>query len=68
MTEPLRATLSMLTKLAHAHQANAEDMRMLLAAGVFRAQIEDALAIGFAFISLTALRMDSSSRPGYQGI
>jgi uncharacterized peroxidase-related enzyme len=49
ITEPLRATLSMLMKLAQAHHVDAEDMRILLAAGASRAQIEDALAIGFAF-------------------
>ena len=49
VAEPLRATLSMLTTLAHAHHVNAEDMRVLFAAGACRAQMEDALAIGFAF-------------------
>jgi hypothetical protein len=38
----------MLTKLAHAHHVDAEDVRMMLAAGASCPQIEDALAIGFA--------------------
>ena len=49
IAEPLRTTLSMLTKLAHAHHVDAGDMRMLFAAGASRAHIEDALAVGFAF-------------------
>lgn len=50
IAQPLRVTLSMLTKLAQAHHVDADDdMRMLLAAGASRAQIEDARAIGFAF-------------------
>src|SRR6516225_9424588 len=47
--EPLRATLRMLDKLTREHAVGAEDMRAVLAAGVSRAQIEDALAVCFAF-------------------
>lgn len=47
--EPLRATLCMLGKLTREHAVNAADMRTVLAAGVSRAQIEDALAVCLAF-------------------
>jgi uncharacterized peroxidase-related enzyme len=47
--ERLRATLRMLRKLTREHAVNADDMRAVLAAGVTREQIEDALAVCFAF-------------------
>ena len=47
--EPLRATLRMLYKLTRENAVDAEDMRAVLAAGVSRQQIEDALAVCFAF-------------------
>jgi uncharacterized peroxidase-related enzyme len=47
--EPLRATLLMLAKLTREHTVNADDMRTVLAAGVSRQQIEDALAVCFSF-------------------
>jgi uncharacterized peroxidase-related enzyme len=47
--EPLRATLRMLRKLTREHTVNADDMRAVRAAGVSRGQIEDALAVCFAF-------------------
>jgi uncharacterized peroxidase-related enzyme len=47
--EPLRATLHMLGKLTHEHAVTADDMRAVLAAGVSREQIEDALAVCFTF-------------------
>jgi len=47
--EPLRATLRVLGKLAREHAVTANDMRVVLAAGVSREQIEDALAVSFAF-------------------
>jgi alkylhydroperoxidase family enzyme len=48
--EPLRATLRLLRKVTREHAAvTADDLRAVLAAGVSRAQIEDALAVGFAF-------------------
>jgi uncharacterized peroxidase-related enzyme len=53
--EPLRATLRMLRKLAREHSVTANDMREVLAAGASRAQIEDALAVAFAFDAITRL-------------
>lgn len=47
--EPLRATLLMLGKLTREQTVNTNDMRALLGSGVSRAQIEDALAVCFAF-------------------
>src|SRR6187431_2308870 len=47
--EPLRATLRMLGKLSREHSVDADDIRPVLDAGVTPAQIEDALAVGFAF-------------------
>lgn len=47
--EPLRATLRMLGKLTRDHEVGADDMRSVLAAGASRQQIEDALAVCFAF-------------------
>lgn len=49
MGEPLRATLRMLRKLTREHTVTSDDMRALLAAGVSRQQIEDALAVCFCF-------------------
>jgi uncharacterized peroxidase-related enzyme len=45
----LRATIRMLRKLTREHAVEADDMRAVLAAGVSREQIEDALAVGFVF-------------------
>jgi len=47
--EPLRATLRMLQKLTREHSVAATDMRGVLDAGVSHEQIEDALAVCFAF-------------------
>ena len=47
--ETLRATLRMLGKLTREHGIDADDMRAVLTAGVTVAQIEDALAVCFAF-------------------
>jgi alkylhydroperoxidase family enzyme len=47
--EPLRVTLRMLGKLTREHTVIADDMRAVLAAGVSRKQIEDALAVCLAF-------------------
>ncbi len=47
--EPLRATLRMLQKLTREHSVEAADVRGVLNAGVSREQIEDALAVCFAF-------------------
>jgi uncharacterized peroxidase-related enzyme len=46
---PLRATLRMLRKLTRDSVVNADDMRAVLDAGVSHEQIEDALAVCFAF-------------------
>ena len=53
--EPLRATLRMLCKLTREHAVNADDMRAVLAAGVSRNQIEDALAVCFSFNTIGRL-------------
>lgn len=53
--EPLRATLRMLRKLTREHSVDADDMRAVLAAGVSREQIEDALAVSFAFNTMSRL-------------
>jgi len=47
--EPLRATLRLLGKLTAEQAVTAHDMRAVLAVGVSREQIEDALAVSFAF-------------------
>ena len=51
--EPLRATLRMLRKLTREHGLTAGDIRTVLAKGASAEQIEDALAVFFAF-SITA--------------
>lgn len=54
--EPLRATLGLLKKVTRDHGAvTADDMRPLLAVGVTRSQIEDALDVAFAFNVITRL-------------
>ncbi len=53
--EPLRATLRMLRKLTREHAVDADDMRTVLAAGVSREQIEDALAVCFTFNTVDRL-------------
>ena len=47
--EPLRATLRLLRKLTREHVVNPDDINPVLAAGVSRQQIEDALAVCFTF-------------------
>jgi uncharacterized peroxidase-related enzyme len=47
--ESLRATLRLLRELTREHAVDADDMRAVLTAGVSRQQIEDALAVCFAF-------------------
>lgn len=46
---PLRATLKMLGKLTREHVIHADDMQAVLAAGASPQQVEDALAVCFAF-------------------
>ena len=56
IAEPLRATLAFLRKVTRDHQAvTAADVRLLLALGVTRAQVEDALNVAFAFNVITRL-------------
>ena len=47
--DKLRATLRLLRKLTKEHAVTPDDMKAVLAAGVTRSQIEDALAVCFAF-------------------
>ena len=48
--EPLRATLALLRKVTREHdKVTPDDVTALLALGVTRAQIEEALAVAFAF-------------------
>src|SRR5262245_45429692 len=53
--EPLRATLRTLRKLTQQHRLEAADVRALLAVGVSREQVQDALAVCFAFNTITRL-------------
>ena len=53
--EPLRATLRLLRKLTRDHKVDADDMRVVLAAGVSRGQIEDALAVCISFNTIARL-------------
>jgi uncharacterized peroxidase-related enzyme len=53
--EPLRATLRMLGKLTREGKVGAEDMREVLAAGVSRQQVKDALAVCAAFNTTSRL-------------
>jgi AhpD family alkylhydroperoxidase len=53
--EPLRATLRLLRKLTREQTVSVDDIRAVLAAGVSREQIEDALAVCFAFNTIGRL-------------
>jgi AhpD family alkylhydroperoxidase len=53
--EDLRATLGMLGKLTREGKLGADDIRAVLSAGVAPGQIEDALAVGFAFNTIGRL-------------
>ena len=68
--EGLRATLAMLGKLAGEGTVDADDMRAVLSAGVSRQQIEDALAVGFAFNTTdrlaNAFAFDLLTREGFE--
>jgi alkylhydroperoxidase family enzyme len=56
IAEPLRATLRFLRKVTREHeQVTADDVRELMATGVTRTQIEDALNVAFAFNVITRL-------------
>lgn len=53
--EPLRATLRMLGKLTREHSVDTDDMRAVLAEGVSRQQIADALAVCLVFNTMNRL-------------
>lgn len=54
--DKLRAVLAFLRKVAREHESvTADDVRALLAMGVTRSQIEDALNVCFAFNVITRL-------------
>ena len=53
--QPLRATLRLLRKLTREHAVGADDIRAVLAAGVSREQIEEALAVCFSFNAIGRL-------------
>jgi len=55
ISEPLRATLRMLGKLTREQTVGEDDMRTVLATGVSPQQIEDALAVCFAFNTVSRL-------------
>jgi uncharacterized peroxidase-related enzyme len=66
----LRATLAMLGTLTREGTLRADDMRAVLAAGVSRRQIEDALAVCFAFNTTdrlaNAFAFDLLSQEGFE--
>ena len=53
--ERLRATIRLLRKLTREHSVDADDIGPVLAAGVSREQIEDALAVAFVFNTVDRL-------------
>ncbi len=56
IAEPLRATLAFLAKVTKHHgDVEADDVRALIALGLTRAQVEDALNVCFAFNVITRL-------------
>ncbi len=56
IAEGLRATLRLLRKVTKDHTAvTAEDMRAVLAAGVTREAVRDALAVAFVFNTIDRL-------------
>jgi AhpD family alkylhydroperoxidase len=68
--EGLRATLGMLGKLAGERTLRADDVRAVLSAGVSPQQIEDALAVTFAFNATgrlaNAFAFDMLSHEGFE--
>jgi len=70
LADGLRATLAMLGKLTSEGTLSAEDIRAVLAAGVSPQQIEDALAVGFAFNTTdrlaNAFAFDVLDRDGFE--
>ena len=55
IAEPLRASIRLLRKLTREHTVAVDDMRAVLASGVSREQIEDALAVAFVFNTVDRL-------------
>ena len=56
ISEPLRATLAFLKKVTRDHgNVSSEDVKPMIAAGVTRAQIDDALLVGWCFNVITRL-------------
>ena len=55
ISEQLRVTLRLLQKVTKQGNVTADDMRTVLAAGVTKQQILDALAVCFAFNVITRL-------------
>lgn len=53
--EPLRATLRLLRTLTKEHAVTPADMKTVLAAGVTKQQIVDALHVAFAFNTIDRL-------------
>lgn len=66
----LRATLRMLGNLSREGTVSVDDMRAVLGAGVSQQQIEDALAVGFAFNTTdrlaNAFAFELLSQEGYE--
>ena len=59
--DKLRATLALLRKVTKEGAVTADDMRVVLATGVSKAQIEDALTVCFASTCSTGSPIRSSS-------
>lgn len=56
IAEPLRATLAFLRKVTRDHESlSVDNVKALLALGVTRAQVEEALNVAFAFNVITRL-------------
>ena len=55
ISDKLKATLKLLGKLTKQHEVTVDDMKTVLATGATKAQIEDALAVCFAFNVITRL-------------
>ncbi len=55
ISDKLKATLRLIGKVTKEHSVTVDDMKAVLAAGVSKQQIEDALAVSFAFNVITRL-------------
>ena len=68
--EPLKSTLRMIGKLTQQHEISVKDMRSLLSAGASPSQVEDALAVCFAFNTTNRLAdafgFDMLSKKGFE--